>query len=268
VLTSAQRAEFEGRGFVRLRAAFSRAEAAAMEARVWRFLERRYGAQRDAPGSWPAIQATGLRNLRGQHVFEPIGGEETTGALDDLLGVGAWKRPSHWGSFLVNFPSSGRTWRVPSAVWHTDFSYVAPSGPLFGALLFSFLSDVPPGAGGTAVVAGSHRVIRRFVGARPKRKLEKMKQVRLALLRSDPWLECLASPEEDLERHTRLTTPGCEVDGVPVQVEELSGEAGDVIVGHPWLLHAGAPNCGERPRLMCVQRIRTADGARAQVAAD
>ena len=48
---------------------------------------------------------------------------------------------------------------------------------------------------------------------------------------------------------------------VPVRVAEISGEAGDVVVAHPWLLHcAPTPNCGDVPRLMRVQRIRTSLG--------
>ena len=43
-----------------------------------------------------------------------------------------------------------------------------------------------------------------------------------------------------------------------MRVVELTGEAGDVVIGHPWLLHAGAPNCGAAPRLMRVQRVRLA----------
>jgi hypothetical protein len=46
------------------------------------------------------------------------------------------------------------------------------------------------------------------------------------------------------------------VAGVPVDIVELCGEAGDVVIGHPWLLHRGAPNRGERPRFMRVQRVR------------
>jgi hypothetical protein len=43
-----------------------------------------------------------------------------------------------------------------------------------------------------------------------------------------------------------------------VRVVELAAGAGDVVIGHPWLLHAGAPNCGAAPRIMRVQRVRLA----------
>jgi hypothetical protein len=45
------------------------------------------------------------------------------------------------------------------------------------------------------------------------------------------------------------------VGDLPVRVTELTGEAGDVIVGHPWLVHSPATNCSDRPRFMRVQRI-------------
>ena len=51
---------------------------------------------------------------------------------------------------------------------------------------------------------------------------------------------------------------GAVVGGVPVRVVELSGEAGDLVIGHNWLLHAGAPNSGTQPRMMRVQRVRAA----------
>ena len=51
-----------------------------------------------------------------------------------------------------------------------------------------------------------------------------------------------------------------ELGGVPVRVVELTGRAGDIVIGHPWLLHAPAPNCGTTPRFMTVQRVKAAAG--------
>lgn len=48
-------------------------------------------------------------------------------------------------------------------------------------------------------------------------------------------------------------TEGVVIRGVPVRVEELTGEAGDVIVMHPRLLHAVAPNTLDTPRMMLLQ---------------
>jgi Phytanoyl-CoA dioxygenase (PhyH) len=254
MLTAAQHAEFEERGFVRIPGAFSREQAAAMESRVWGWLERTYALSRTDPATWKGLAPTGLQGLKRQAVFDAIGSDATCAALDALLGPGGWKRPRDWGGFLVNFPSAG-PWRVPSRVWHTDFAFQAPHDRVFGALVLSFLSDVPPGAGGTTVVEGSHRVIRRFLEAHPRAAQSKMKNVRLALCASDPWLKALTSDAEDPGRDERLRH-GAVVSGVRVRVAEVAGEAGDLVIGHPWLLHAGAPNCGSAPRIMRVQRVR------------
>jgi hypothetical protein len=253
MLTPRQREHFAERGFVRLPGVFSRDAAAAMERRVWEWLERHHGVRRDDPTSWTLAQPTGLQPLRRQAVFDPNGGALLLEALDELLGAGCWKRPREWGGFLVSFPSAGAT--RARAPWHTDFDYRGPGDRVFGALVFSYLCDVPAGAGGTLVVAGSPRVIRRFVEGRPRASLAPMKTVRLALMHSDPWLAALAAEENAARLDLAPLRGERSVAGVPVEIVELSGEAGDVVVGHPWLLHRGAPNRGERPRFMRVQRV-------------
>jgi hypothetical protein len=255
MLTDSQRAEFHEKGFIRIPGAFAREQAAAMEERVWAWLERRYGLSRADPASWSVAAPTGLQGLKRQAVFDAIGSEITCGALDALLGPGGWRRPRDWGGFLVNFPGA-EPWKVPSRVWHTDFGFRGPLDRPFGALVFSFLSDVPPAAGGTVVVEGSHRVIRQYLVEHPRAALGTMKTVRHALMQSDPWLRTLAASPEDPGRRERLMRAGAVVAGVPVRVVELSGQAGDLVIGHNWLLHAGAPNCGSRPRIMRVQRVQ------------
>jgi hypothetical protein len=231
-----------------------------MEARVWSWLERRYGVRRDAPATWAVPKPTGMQGLKSQEVFAPIGGAPLRAALDALVGAGRWAEPRDWGSFLVTFPSA-EPWHVPSRVWHTDFEYRGPAAPPRGALVFAYLSDAPPAAGATLVVEGSHRVIEAFVATRASAGREKMKVTRSALLASDPWLRELAGSEPALDRSERLMRPGAVVAGVSVRVVELTAEAGDVVICHPWMLHCGAPNAGAAPRLMRVQRIRLAPAA-------
>lgn len=40
------------------------------------------------------------------------------------------------------------------------------------------------------------------------------------------------------------------VDGVDVRVVELTGEPGDLVVMHPWLLHNISMNVADTPRMM------------------
>ena len=254
------KAEFEERGFVRLRGAFSAEAARAMEERTWDSLGRRFGVCPNDPSTWTVPLGLGLQPLRKHAVFRALGGDATFGALDELLGPDRWVRPKHWGQLLVSFPAPGaEAWTVPARLWHTDFPYAIPADRLCGVLLFSFISRVPDGHGGTAVVAGSPRVIRGFLEERPHLKRLKMKVARRALLDSDPWFRALLDETEAPgERIDRFVHEEGRVRDVPVRVVELTGEPGVVILGHPWLLHAPAPNCGDHPRFMSVQRIRLA----------
>lgn len=254
MLTAEQREEFEQRGFVRLPGAFAR-DAPAMEDLLWKVVGARYGARRSDPGSWTFPRVTGLQRLRAHSVFEAIGSSAVLEAIDDLLGAGSWDRPKHWGSFLVDFPVAGLAWTVPSASWHTDYGFAAPTTSLFGALVFSFLSRVPPRTGGTVVVVGSHRLVAKFVETHPQKALTKQKFCRAAFCNSDPWLKALTSQGGGHDRVERFMETERVISGIPVHVAELTGDAGDVILGHPWLLHTSAPNCGTQPRFMRVQRI-------------
>jgi hypothetical protein len=255
MLTREQKEAFQEHGFVRLPGVFSRAEAARMEDRLWAALQRKHGVERTDPSTWKVPLGLGLQSLRTHVVFEPIGGPILVGAIDDLVGAGRWEKPKHWGQLLVSFPTAGETWDVPDGNWHTDFPYFLPADRVVGVLVFSFVGEVSPQSGGTLVVAGSHRVVARFIQANPRFRKVKMKVARQALMHSDPWLKALAMGGE-AERIERFMECGHAIADIPVRVAELSGEPGDVVIGHPWLLHTGGPNCGDRPRFMRVQRIR------------
>lgn len=254
MLTPEQRAEFDEQGFVRLRGVFSDAEAAAMEAHVWAALERKHGVCPDDPETWNVPPGTGLQPLRTHRVFEPNGGPALLGALDDLLGEGHWQKPKHWGQFLVSFPVKEQAAPMRT-VWHTDFPYFMPPDRVAGALVFSFFSQVPTRTGGTLVMAGSPRLITHFLEAKPQLRKVKMKVARRALMQSDPWLQGLNAESDEGDWTTRLVGSGHEIADARLRVVELSGEPGDVVVGHPWLLHTPWPNHGDRPRFMRVQRI-------------
>jgi len=245
------------RGFVRLRGVFSRDQAAAMEERVWGALHRRHGVRRDDPGTWALPPASRLQSLRADRVFDPIGGPALERALDALLGRGGWERPRHWGQFLVSFPEREPPPRS-RAGWHTDFPYTLPADRVCGALVLSFLSEVPRRTGATLALAGSPALVARFLAARPRLRRARMKEVRQALLASDPWLRSLCPGWTQRDWPWELPSGEHVLADVPLRVVELTGEPGDVVIGHPWLLHSPSPNRGDRPRFMRVQRLRAA----------
>lgn len=59
----------------------------------------------------------------------------------------------------------------------------------------------------------------------------------------------------------RLVGAAGEIDGVPVQVVELTGSPGDVVVTHLHVFHTRSPNTSTVPRLMLGKEIRRADDA-------
>ena len=150
------------------------------------------------------------------------------------------------------------TWIVPADIWHTDFEFDQPMNQVAGLLIFSFLSDVAPGAGGTMVISGSHHITRNFLGSNPELKQSKMKEERKAIMSSDPWLVSLSNPEKGVNRVEKFMESESYVGNFPVKVAELSGKAGDVVLGHPWLFHASSINCGVLPRMMLIQRLKVA----------
>ena len=258
MLSAEQRQAFEEQGFLRIPQAFARKDAAAMQDRLWEILEERSAARRGDPSTWRGDRPSHLQSFRTNSVFGAIGSDATWSAFDDLLGAGAWAKPKHWGQFLISFPQPGLEWTVPASPWHTDFPLGLPADRIEALLVFSFIGDVPPRGGGTPVIVGGHHLVRAFVEARPEQALEKMKVSRRNFLDSDPWLRALASRTDDSDRIQRFMQTDHEIGGNRVRVAELTGEAGDVIVAHPWLVHVLAPNCGERPRMGTVQRIRLA----------
>ncbi len=226
-----------------------------MEERLWTALGRRHGVQADDRATWEVPLRTGLQPLRTHAVFRPIGGPALCGALDDLIGEGRWEVPRHWGQFLVSFPASDGEMARSRPMWHTDFPCSMPADRVAGALVLSFLGEVPARTGGTLVLAGSPGLVAGFLREHPRLTGARMKVARRQLMATHPGLASLGT----------LAGPGWADEAVSanaasrdLEVVELSGEPGDVVIGHPWLLHSPSPNRGDRPRFMRVQRIRPA----------
>jgi ectoine hydroxylase-related dioxygenase (phytanoyl-CoA dioxygenase family) len=119
------------------------------------------------------------------------------------------------------------------------------------------LSPVAPKGGGTAVVAGSHRLAERI--AARSGTATRSADVTRRLRAEHPWFAALSSKDAAGDRIRRFMREGAEIDGIHVRVAEMTGEPGDAWFMHPSLLHTAAPNTGEAPRMMLTQWI---DGAR------
>lgn len=259
MLSQKQKEHFKDKGFIRIKGAFSKESAAKMEEKVWEELYRLNSIKSTEPKTWNIIQATKLQDIKKDPVFDPIGGTATIEAIDDLLGEGKWQGPSNWGQFLVTFPTKDTEWTVPHSIWHTDFGYEKSPDILQGLLFTSFISSVKQRSGGTAFIEASHRIVEKFVRKQSQKFLEDMRKARLKLIQSEPWLLELITDDGRSDRLERFMETTTLVSDVPVKVREMTGEPGDIIIGHPWLLHTPALNCGDYPRMMRVQRIRVAE---------
>jgi Phytanoyl-CoA dioxygenase (PhyH) len=250
MLTDEQLRAFHDDGFVALPGAVAPDGIARMRERIWRRLER-HGAVRDDPSTWRAEQTYGLRPVKKADP-DPHDSPIFTGALDDVFGAGVWRTPSNWGQVLVTYPTAAR-WDVPHRPWHLDHRYDQPPDVIWGINVFLFVDVVEPRGGGTLVVRGSPRHVRRFTqAARPAVRTQK--QWRTAFDASNPWFRALSDPHDRDARVERFLSE-TDVDGVPTQVVELTGEPGDVVVCHPWLVHNVGPNANAGPRMMRASRV-------------
>lgn len=193
-------------------------------------------------------------------------GEQLCTFADALLGE-HWVTSPAFGNLLVDFPHAER-WRLPGrdGFWHSDLgASSSKTDPLPTLRAFVLFGDVPPGGGGTLLVAGSGRMIARFVTAHPE--VAGSHKAARDWHRTIPWLRDLTlaalptapSDREDGERRRRFMEEITDVDGIPARVVEACGRAGDVFVCHPWTIHCKPPNASDRPRfLRAPTLVRTA----------
>jgi hypothetical protein len=147
-------------------------------------------------------------------------------AVCELLGGENRVQPSFiWDSFVVNLcDGSDRVWEPPSASvlgWHKDgdsFRHFLDS-PEEALLPIIIWTDIVPRGGGTFIACDSIGVVARLLAEHPEGVL----------------------PEEfNFDRVTRQ----CK------DFLEISGDAGDVVLMHPFMLHASSQNHSMTPRII------------------
>jgi hypothetical protein len=145
------------------------------------------------------------------------------------LGEGRWHPLNGLGWWPITFPGfDEKPWKEPQGGWHVDgiqFHHHVNS-PDQGLLPIPIFSDIEPGHGGTAISVGSHKLTARI------------------LQQSEPdGLSC-GELAKAVQLHPRE------------KVVEVQGRIGDVVLLHPFMLHANSPNCGVAPRIICNPCVR------------
>lgn len=254
-----QQARYERDGYLLLRRAVPDDACHRMVERLWEALRRNHGIRRDARETWTPAFPRGFQNLCKADAFAEIASPTLVAGIDGLLGEDTWDPPRHWGQPLVTFPTPG-PWDVPARMWHLDYPVRGRFGERFAVKALCLLAPLEPRGGGTLLLEGSHRLTTRLAQAAPGGDAGSSSEVRKRLARKHPWLRQLFSREDRSDRVRRFMAEGSEIEGVRLRVVELTGDAGDILLFHPWLFHNLSPNCRETPRMMLGQNLTTRAG--------
>ncbi len=215
------RSRFEATGVVRLHNAFIAVQATAMRNAMWHHAEHQAGLRAADPTTWADSPVLNWQALSRDPVFRPlVDSRAVRDALDVIFGAGGWRRPRPGAQILFSLPESG-PWVLPDG-WHIDCGFEDATWPVPSVKLFALVGEVGPQDGGTMVLPGTHRLVDRYRATLPA-QVGAGKENWLAFMRHHPWLARLLDGA-DLPDHGRSLVGGTgEIDGVPVQVVELTG---------------------------------------------
>ena len=245
---------FRIHGWMRVQQAFSADAAAAMRDVVWAGLAGA-GIRRGAPATWTVERPTGLQSLKTDPVFDAVASQRLLATVGDILETRSFEKPKNWGALFIAFPSEG-DWEVPSGGWHTDANYRSQLWPPKGVQIHSLFGDTAPRSGASLILSGSHRLIHTWFQDNPAPANAKSADMRKLLL-GHPYIRDLHTDGDPAARIVRFMDEVEEVDGIPLQVIENTGAAGDVLLLHPLLMHVASRNTGAGPRFLLSGSVTT-----------
>ena len=221
VLTEEQKQHFIDKGHIVISQAFPRDLAVE-----WReFAFRRLGYDADDPSTWKQerVHMPSMNSVSIQSV-SPY----TYDAICDLLGgQDRLSNPNlHWrDGFIINFSvGADREWQPPSSSvdgWHKDGDFFRHflDSPEQGLLTIVIWSDIHSRSGGTFLACDSVKHIAKYLLENPQ-----------GLLPHEAGFGQFIHNCQDFI--------------------EITGQAGDVILIHPFVLHAGSQNPSGRARFI------------------
>ncbi|HEY8669077.1 MAG TPA: phytanoyl-CoA dioxygenase family protein [Tepidisphaeraceae bacterium] len=222
VLSKAEVEQFVEEGYVVVRGATPRPVAQIIQERVLKMMP---GIDPNDPATWkqPVIGLKeSIDDAQSAAAFTP----RLVGAMEDLMGKGRWDLATRLGWFPTSFPGHvAGPWKAPVDGWHVDggwFHHHVNSKEQ-GLLPIHLLTDIDPGGGGTAILPGSHMFVARLLAQSEPEGLSPAQLV--------PPIEPYVI--ENLDR-----------------VIEMTGQMGDVVLTHPFMVHAQSPNTGRRIRII------------------
>ena len=220
VLSSSDIESFVDRGFCTLREAFSAQEAAAAADCLWQRMEQKAAIQRSAPTTWPASYDI-EEQLRNPQVLACFN-DNVASAVVQLVGPGRWYGERRWGFWPVNFSyGADLPYDYPTAGWHVDGNWFRHTIDCSkqGLLIIGLFTGIQPRWGGTILAGESHKLTARVLAKHPE-----------GLSHLSLFEEALREPLGNFH--------------------EITGQAGDVVLAHPFLFHTRGYKHGGPPRII------------------
>ncbi|HZO90705.1 MAG TPA: phytanoyl-CoA dioxygenase family protein, partial [Chthonomonadaceae bacterium] len=218
-LTEAQREQFLARGYIILHDCFPREVAERLTAHAF----TRLGYDPDDPTTWKQARIH-MPNVEffPMETFAP----KAWAAACELLGGEERVKPCHLSDgFIVNFHiRADQPWQPPSAQspgWHKDGGFFRHflDSPEQGLLTLVFWSDVAHQGGGTFVACDSVAPVARYLRDHPE-----------GTILSEFNFGSLVQECRDFI--------------------EVTGRIGDIVLLHPYILHASSQNLSGKPRFL------------------
>lgn len=248
-LTRAEAAHFVEHGYVVIKAAFPKEMADFACESAWTELRDRYGVERNDPDTWDGVsmgrgmrgnvrtQGTGARFLLKTHA--PRAFAVQTDVIGGVVRLPESDGSLSWGDAVVGNlrVPDGPPWQPPSPRqmgWHKDgrhFRHFLDS-PEQGLLTVPIYTDIKPRSGGTFIARDSIAPVARLLAGCPA------------------------------GLHPDGTQAGYLIPGLIEQCSdfaELTGEAGDVVLVHPYMLHRVSVNPSNRPRFIANMAVVLAE---------
>lgn len=218
--------EFNDNGFLILRGVFDRGLAQSISPRVWNEMKE----LQDAPLTWTEPIRI-VEKVLGNLPIDEILTERYRASLDDLCGSGKWETNRGVGYWVNIFPQWPASHLKPQPVdFHIDTKTSAdPNAANLGLVGMEFFSDVEAGGGGTGIRVGSHREVARIA--------------------ADTGFQMI-----DDELALRALGP---TQHLPVV--QITARAGDVLLMHPFTMHASTSNVTHSVRLAANRPISLFD---------
>jgi hypothetical protein len=219
-LTGSDVENFVEQGFCILRGAFRAEQAAAAVDCLWRRIEQKSGIRRFEPSSWPDCYDI-EEHLANPEVLACFN-DCVAAAVEQLLGPGRWNGERRWGLWPVNFSyGANLAYDFPIGGWHIDGNWFRHTidCPRQGLLIIGIFTEIRSRWGGTILAGGSHKLAARVLAKHPE-----------GMIHTDLFEEALRSPLGNFY--------------------EITGNAGDVVFGHPFLFHTRGYKHAGPPRVI------------------